>query len=60
MAKILYLHPDRTYPTQSITHFDYEPSEECCNDNSYGMLCVKCGRCGRKFIDGVLQEGGAE
>lgn len=60
MAKILYLHPDRTYPAQNITLFDYEPSEKCCNDDSYGMLCVKCEQCGRKFVNGVLEKGGAE
>ena len=42
------------------TFVDYEPSKNCCNDDSYGAVCVKCEKCGRKFIDGVLWEGGAE
>lgn len=24
-------------------------SKNCCNPDSYGTICVKCGRCGRKF-----------
>lgn len=28
---------------------DMRPSENCCNDDSYGCICVRCGRCGRKF-----------
>lgn len=57
MAKILDFHP-KQYPVSKVTFIDYEPSENCCNDDSYGAVCVKCERCGRKFIDGVLQKGG--
>lgn len=28
---------------------DIRPSKNCCNDDSYGEICIKCGRCGRKF-----------
>lgn len=28
---------------------DYRASKDCCNSDSYGIICVKCGRCGRKF-----------
>lgn len=60
MGKILDFHPDHSYPVPKAFFLDYEPSENCCNDDSFGSLCVKCGKCGRKFIDGVLQKGGAE
>lgn len=30
---------------------DYKPCEECTNPDAYGMICVKCGACGRKFDD---------
>jgi len=53
MAKILKL--PRRYPGAFI---DYEPSEKCYNDDTYGAVCVKCEACGRKFVDGVLWEGG--
>lgn len=33
---------------------DYKPSPTCKNLDSYGCICVKCGRCGRKFVKGVL------
>ena len=55
MAKILKF--PRRYP---MAHVDYESSKNCCNDDSYGAVCVKCEKCGRKFIDGVLWKGGAE
>lgn len=28
---------------------DMRPSKKCCNADSYGCICVRCGRCGRKF-----------
>lgn len=28
---------------------DMKPSANCCNSESYGCICVKCGRCGRRF-----------
>lgn len=59
MAKILKF-PPPNYPLPKARLIDYEPSENCCNDDSYGAICVKCGKCGRKFIDGVLWEGGVE
>jgi hypothetical protein len=36
---------------------DYQVSDECINSDSYGAVCVKCGRCGRTFAkDGFLKE----
>lgn len=26
---------------------DIKPLKNCCNPASYGMICVRCGRCGR-------------
>ena len=26
-----------------------KPLAYCCNPASYGCICVKCGKCGRKF-----------
>ncbi len=26
-----------------------KPLADCCNPASYGCICVKCGKCGRKF-----------
>lgn len=60
MAKILELNLKQHYPIPKGKFFDYKPAENCCNDNSYGEMCVKCEKCGRKFIDGVLQKGGVE
>lgn len=39
---------------------DYEPAQNCCNDDSYGCVCLKCGMCGRKFINGFLQKDGED
>lgn len=41
---------------------DYAVSETCKNlVESYGMICVKCGECGREFDEyGVLINGDAE
>ena len=37
---------------------DYMPCKECKNmEETYGMICIKCGKCGRKFEDGVLING---
>ena len=30
-------------------HIDYDVSPDCVNPDSYGEICVRCGRCGRKF-----------
>lgn len=36
---------------------DYQVSDECKNPDSYGIVCVKCGECGRTFTkDGILKE----
>lgn len=59
MAKILKF-PPPNYPLHKASFIDYEPSKNCCNDDTYGALCVKCEKCGRKFKDGVLEKGGAE
>ena len=32
-----------------IMHVDYAPCEECENEDTFGMICVKCGECGREF-----------
>lgn len=38
---------------------DYSVAEECKNKDSYGVICVKCGECGRKFDEGIIiDEGG--
>lgn len=58
MAKILVFHPEHSYPVPKGSFIDYKPSPNCCNDDTFGSVCVKCERCGRKFIDGVLQKGG--
>ncbi len=43
-----------------IVFYDYEISNDCCNENSFGYVCLKCGKCGRKFIDGLLQGEGVD
>lgn len=30
---------------------DYAPCESCNNPDTFGMICVKCGECGREFND---------
>ena len=30
-------------------HVDYAPCKECNNPDTFGMICVKCGECGRQF-----------
>lgn len=37
---------------------DHAPAENCSNIYSFGEICVKCGQCGRKFVNGTLQEDG--
>lgn len=32
-----------------IIHVDYIPSAKCNNSDTWGMICVKCGQCGREF-----------
>lgn len=36
---------------------DYMPCRECRNPYTYGVICVKCGKCGRIFVDGILTNG---
>lgn len=36
------------------TFIDYAPADNCNNEWSYGCVCVKCGKCGRKFENGIL------
>ena len=33
---------------------DYTPADDCKNDESYGEICVKCGKCGREFDKGIM------
>lgn len=40
----------KKHRTKFFFKCDYKPGYDCCNNNSYGTVCVKCGRCGRKFI----------
>lgn len=42
-----------------IIFVDYEISDNCCNDDSFGVVCLKCEKCGRKFVNGFLAEEGA-
>ena len=37
-----------------MIHLDYQPASNCVNLDTYGTICVKCGRCGRKFKNGVM------
>ena len=64
MGKIIkFPSPQKSIKRQQVRDLfftDYAPSENCCNTESYRQLCVKCGKCGRKFEGGVLMEGGAE
>ena len=40
-----------------MIHISYTPSEECENlSETYGMICVQCGKCGRVFDDGDTTE----
>ena len=60
MAKIIKFPPQKPFAERTVKIFvDYEPSENCCNTEGYD-LCIKCEKCGRKFIDGILQKEGAE
>lgn len=33
---------------------DYSVSDNCTNENAFGCICVKCGKCGRKFDGGGM------
>ena len=40
-------------------HIDYMTSKECVNPESYFSICVKCGKCGRKFDEhGFMTDDG--
>lgn len=43
-----------------IIFIDYEISDDCCNEESFGCVCLKCEKCGRKFVNGLSQKGGAD
>lgn len=47
---------ERILKDDSINKFsDYNCAEDCCNDdNDYKIVCQKCGKCGRKFVDGLI------
>lgn len=45
-----------TTTRRPYNHTAYKPSSKCTNNETYGCVCVHCGRCGRKFINGILQE----
>ena len=62
MGKILKFPPPKN-PLKGqrvkVVFADYAPSENCCDD-SFGSLCIKCEKCGRRFVDGILQKEGDE
>jgi len=42
-------------------HLDYDVSDKCLNlSESYGEICVKCGKCGRKFFNGIMAKNEKE
>ena len=45
---------------EGLYFVEYRPSKNCCNRESYGQICLKCERCGRRFEDGWLQKEGDE
>ena len=38
-------------------HEDYMVCEECESEEAF-ELCIKCGKCGRKFEDGIMIDDG--
>lgn len=38
---------------------DYEVADNCCNNDSFGVVCLKCEKCERKFVNGLLEKEGA-
>lgn len=48
--------PIKDYDEKSF-FADCYVSDGCKNPDSYGVICVKCGECGRTFTkDGILKE----
>ena len=49
----------RNNKQQKVKEFyrvDFGVSKRCCNIKSYGVICLKCGQCGRKFTrEGVVE-----
>lgn len=43
---------ENTYD-DAVVCCDYGISENCVNPDSYGVICVKCGECGRTFKNGI-------
>ena len=43
-----------------LLFIDYGVCEECSNPDTYGVICVKCGECGRIFNDNgfMIDDGG--
>lgn len=37
------------FKEDKMIFIDYIPYSECSNNETFGTICVKCGRCGRKF-----------
>ncbi len=35
--------------TDGYNRSELRPARNCCNTDTYGVICVRCGRCGRKF-----------
>ncbi len=46
--------------SNEIIFYDYEISDDCCNKDCLGNVCLKCGKCGRKFANGMLQKDDAD
>lgn len=40
--------------SKAFNRSEYRVSPNCKNPDSYGIICIKCGQCGRKFKNGVL------
>lgn len=39
--------------SDAVVCCDYGISENCVNPDSYGVICVECGECGRTFKNGI-------
>lgn len=38
-------------------HIDYARAIEC-KEETFGYMCCKCGKCGRKFKNGIMVDDG--